>query len=159
MKRIDEYMNEHYIHGDYTLESFIEKIYENENDTKKLKEILQKYNDENFQKVKDKLQKPLVKAGHNVDEPDTTEVIYSDLKKAKSSPICIFKNIIVFTGDKDPKANKTLNNIYNALDSIETHNDGVKPNLYLFDCETVRLKENGKQLIITDGDETLEIKD
>ena len=43
--------------------------------------------------------------------PDKLEVVYADQKKTPSN---IFKHIIVFTNDRDPKNNKTLKNIYDA---------------------------------------------
>ena len=67
MRPIDNFIKEHYMHGDYKLEEFIDKIYEDADDTAKLKEIIKRYTDENFERVKDKLQKPLVKSGQNVD--------------------------------------------------------------------------------------------
>ena len=39
MKKIDEIIQEHYIHEDYELEKFIESFYENKEDVAKLKSI------------------------------------------------------------------------------------------------------------------------
>lgn len=157
MKHIDEYMNEHYIHGDYNLESFIEKIYENENDTNKLKEIIKKYTDENLEKVKDKLQKPLVKSGVSVNDPAAdSPVIYSNI----TEPLrCIFSNIIVFTNDKDKRKNKTLKNIYDAINALKRSKDVIVPELHVFNCESTHFTENKKSITISDDDYSYTIKD
>ena len=46
---------------------------------------------------------------------DKLQVIYSDLKQDIKN---IFKHIIIFTNDRDPKNNKTLKNIIDAIDAI-----------------------------------------
>jgi RimK family alpha-L-glutamate ligase len=158
MKRIDEFLNT-YLNGDVQLDNFVTTFYESSEDNAKLKEILKKYNDENFQKVKDKLQQTTVKSGHNVDEIEN-KVIYADLKKAKTEPTCIFKHIIVFTNDKNPENNKTLKNIYAAIEKIKTHEVGITPELHVFNCENTDMKEiNKSSFTITDGEETMTIKD
>lgn len=136
------------------LESFIENFYEDKQSAAELKEIIQKYNNDNFEKVKTRLQKPTVLAGMNVDNPE--EVIYSDIKQPLKN---IFKHIIIFTNDKDPKNNKTLKNIYDAVKELEKAKDVVIPEIHVFDCENVELADNGKTLTISDSDEKMVIKD
>lgn len=136
------------------LESFIENFYEDKQSAAELKEIIQKYNNDNFEKVKTRLQKPTVLAGMNVDNPE--EVIYSDIKQPLKN---IFKHIIIFTNDKDPKNNKTLKNIYDAVKALEKAKDVVIPEVHVFDCENVELADNGKTLTISDSNEKLVIKD
>lgn len=136
------------------LESFIENFYEDKQSAAELKEIIQKYNNDNFEKVKTRLQKPTVLAGMNVDNPE--EVIYSDIKQPLKN---IFKHIIVFTNDKDPKNNKTLKNIYDAVKELEKSKDVVIPEVHVFNCENVELADNGKTLTISDADEKMVIKD
>lgn len=136
------------------LESFIENFYEDKQSAAELKEIIQKYNNDNFEKVKTRLQKPTVLAGMNVDNPE--EVIYSDIKQPLKN---IFKHIIIFTNDKDPKNNKTLKNIYDAVKALEKAKDVVIPEIHVFDCENVELADNGKTLTISDSNEKLVIKD
>ena len=59
---------------------------------------------------------------NNVNEPekviksDEIEVTYSDIN---ATPTNIFKHIIVFTNDSDPKNNKTLKNIKDAIKSLK----------------------------------------
>ena len=55
------------------LESFIENFYEDKQSAAELKEIIQKYNNDNFEKVKTRLQKPTVLAGMNVENPEEVE--------------------------------------------------------------------------------------
>lgn len=136
------------------LESFIENFYEDKQSAAELKEIIQKYNNDNFEKVKTRLQKPTVLAGMNVDNPE--EVIYSDIKQPLKN---IFKHIIIFTNDKDPKNNKTLKNIYDAVKKLENAKDVVIPEVHVFNCENVELTDNDKTLTISDSDEKMVIKD
>ena len=136
------------------LESFIENFYEDKQSAAELKEIIHTYNNDNFEKVKTRLQKPTVLAGMNVDNPE--EVIYSDIKQPLKN---IFKHIIIFTNDKDPKNNKTLKNIYDAVKELEKTKDVVLPEVHVFNCENVELADNGKTLTISDSDEKMVIKD
>lgn len=153
MKHIDQLLREHNLYNRNNVDNFIETFYEKEEDNAKLKDAFQKYNDENLQRVKDKLQRPKVKQGINADEP---EVIYSDLDQPLKN---IFKHIIIFTGDKNPQTNKTLKNIYDAVDKLKKSADVVIPELHIFNCENVSMEENTHNVIITDGEETFTIKD
>lgn len=153
MKHIDQLLKEHNLYDRNNVDNFIETFYEKEEDNAKLKDAFQKYNDENLQRVKDKLQRPKVKQGINADEP---QVIYSDLDQPLKN---IFKHIIIFTGDKNPQTNKTLKNIYDAVDKLKKSADVVIPELHIFNCENVSMEENTHNVIITDGEETFTIKD
>lgn len=153
MKHIDQLLKEHNLYDRNNVDNFIETFYEKEEDNAKLKDAFQKYNDENLKRVKDKLQRPKVKQGINADEP---EVIYSDLDQPLKN---IFKHIIIFTGDKNPQTNKTLKNIYDAVDKLKKSADVVIPELHIFNCENVSMEENAHNIIITDGEETFTIKD
>jgi len=153
MKHIDQLLREHNLYNRNNVDNFIETFYEKEEDNAKLKDAFQKYNDENLQKVKDTLQRPKVKQGINADEP---QVIYSDLDQPLKN---IFKHIIIFTGDKNPQTNKTLKNIYDAVDKLKKSADVVIPELHIFNCENVSMEENAHNIVITDGEETFTIKD
>lgn len=153
MKHIDQLLKEHNLYDRNNVDNFIETFYEKEEDNAKLKDAFQKYNDENLKRVKDKLQRPKVKQGINADEP---EVIYADLDQPLKN---IFKHIIIFTGDKNPQTNKTLKNIYDAVDKLKKSADVVIPELHIFNCENVSMEENAHNIVITDGEETFTIKD
>lgn len=160
MKALEELISSHYIHSDYTLESFVEKIYEKSEDTEKLKKILKKYNDENLQKVIDKLQKPKVSSGHNVDEPEEREIIYADLKEINKNPKCIFKNIIIFTNDSNEETNKTLGNVYEAIKNLKKHKATViVPELHVFECDTVDFIFNKDEFTIFDKNQKYTLTD
>lgn len=84
---------------------------------------------------------------------DKIEVIYSNLK---ASPSNIFKNIIVFTNDKDPKSNKTLNNIYDAIKNLKKAN-ALVPNLHVFTAANVNIEDDGYKITIHDKDSEMTI--
>ena len=65
-----------------------------------------------------------------VQKTDKIEVVYSDLKQ---KPTNIFKHIIVFTNDKDPKGNKTLKNIYEAVDELKKSKSEIIPEIHVFE--------------------------
>ena len=160
MKTLEDLMNNHYLHNDYALESFVENIYEKSENTEKLKKILKKYNDENIQKVIDKIQKPLVQSGHNIDKPEERNIIYSDLKEVKKNPKCIFKHIIVFTNDSNPDNNKTLKNIYDAVKDLNKHKTTViVPELHIFEVDTVDYIFNNDEFSIFDKNQKFTFKD
>lgn len=71
----------------------------------------------------------------NVD--DKLEVIY-----AAEGYGNIFKHIIMFTNNRDPKDNKTLNNIYEAIENIKKQGkDAVVPKLHVFVAEETNIEE------------------
>ena len=91
-----------------------------------------------------------------VGKPEEFEVVYADLK---AKPTNIFKHIIVFTNDKDPKNNKTLKNIYDAVDDLKKAKCEIIPEVHVFVAAEIDADEREEEIKITDGDETLTIKD
>ena len=91
-----------------------------------------------------------------VGKPEEFEVVYADLK---AKPTNIFKHIIVFTNDKDPKNNKTLKNIYDAVDDLKNAKCEIIPEVHVFVAAEIDADEREEEIKITDGDETLTIKD
>ena len=88
----------------------------------------------------------------NPANPDKFEVIYADLDK---KPENIFEHIIIFTNDSDPKNNKTLKNIYDAIKDLK-HNKATVPELHVFVAEDMTYDTDDENILsITDGDETL----
>ena len=68
---------------------------------------------------------------------DKLEVIYADEGYGN-----IFKHIIMFTNNRDPKDNKTLNNIYEAIENIKKQGkDAVVPKLHVFVAEETNIEE------------------
>lgn len=71
----------------------------------------------------------------------------------------IFKHIIVFTNDRDPKNNKTLKNIYEAVDNLKKDHCEIIPEVHVFVAAEMEADEREEEINITDGDESLTIKD
>ena len=88
--------------------------------------------------------------------PDKLEVVYSDLKQDLKN---IFKHIIVFTNDNDPKNNKTLKNIYDAVDALKKAKKEIIPEVHVFIAADIDAEEDESRITITDGDEKFEITD
>lgn len=91
-----------------------------------------------------------------IGKPEKFEVVYADLK---AKPTNIFKHIIVFTNDRDPKNNKTLKNIYDAVDELKKAKCDIIPEIHVFVAAEIDADEREEEIKITDGDETLTIKD
>ena len=86
---------------------------------------------------------------------DKLEVIYSDLKQDLKN---IFKHIIVFTNDRDPKNNKTLANIIDAIEVLKKAKCEIIPELHIFIAAEIDGDENDSKITITDGDEKMVIE-
>lgn len=90
-------------------------------------------------------------------DPEKTDseelpVIYADSHPKTFNNI--FEHWIVFTNSKDPKSNKTLDNIFEAIKNIKKSGNKV-PELHLLLAEKTIATETEDGLIITDDDETL----
>lgn len=85
---------------------------------------------------------------------DTLPVEYADLKKVSN----IFKHIIIFTNDRDPKRNKTLKNIYEAIDEFKKAGT-IVPELHIFVAADVESKEDESEITIKDDVEEFTISD
>ena len=88
--------------------------------------------------------------------PDKLEVIYADQKQDLKN---IFKHIIVFTNDRDPKNNKTLKNIIDAIDALKKSKCEIVPELHTFIAADIDATDDESEITITDGDEKFVIKD
>ena len=90
-----------------------------------------------------------------VQKVDKLEVIYSDLKAKYTN---IFKHIIIFTNDRDPKGNKTLKNIYDAIDNLKKAKCDIIPEVHVFVAAEMGADEREGKIRISDGNEELIIK-
>lgn len=83
---------------------------------------------------------------------DSLEVHYAEkLKDCK----CIFKNIVIFTNSKEPKNNKTLKNIIDAIKAVKK-SSGEEPKLYMFLADEVVFDSDDNNILsIKDGEEEL----
>lgn len=88
--------------------------------------------------------------------PDKLEVVYSDLKQDLKN---IFKHIIVFTNDRDPKNNKTLKNIIDAINDLKKAKVEIIPELHIFIAAEIDMDDDETEITITDGDEKFTIKE
>lgn len=88
--------------------------------------------------------------------PDKLEVVYADQKK---TPTNIFKHIIVFTNDRDPKNNKTLKNIYDAVKVLKSAKCEIIPEVHVFIAADIDADDDENEIVITDGDEKMVIKE
>ena len=87
---------------------------------------------------------------------DIHEVIYADLKKPITN---IFKHIIIFTNDDDPKNNKTLKNIVDAIKDLKKSKCDIVPELHVFVAADVDSSEDESEITITDGENKYVIKE
>lgn len=86
---------------------------------------------------------------------DKIEVIYADYKSELKN---IFKHIIVFTNDRNPKDNKTLANIIDAINALKKAKCDIIPELHVFVAAEMDYDENEQKITLTDGDETMTIE-
>ena len=87
---------------------------------------------------------------------DKLEVHYAeDIKKYNN----IFKHIIIFTNNRDRKENKTLNNIYEAIENLKKDKCPIIPEVHVFVAAEIEADETEAEITITDGDEKFTIKD
>ena len=71
----------------------------------------------------------------------------------------IFKHILIFTNDRDPKNNKTLKNIYEAVENLKKDKCPIIPELHIFVAAEMEADEREEEIKITDGDEEFVLKD
>lgn len=114
--------------------------------------------DNNDQK-KDSAEKKmgLVKAEEKDPAKWGEEVVYTKDIKTYTN---IFKKIIVLTNDRDPKGNKTLKNIYEAVDNLKKDKCEVIPEIIVFVADETIVKENEDGTIhIEDTKNHIDIKE
>lgn len=87
---------------------------------------------------------------------DKLEVVYSDHEQELKN---IFKHIIVFTNDDDPKNNKTLKNIYDAVNQLKKAKCEIIPEVHTFVAADIEADEMEEEIVITDGDKKMVIHD
>ena len=89
-------------------------------------------------------------------KPDKFEVVYADQRPKELKNI--FKHIIVFTNDRDPKNNKTLKNIIDAIDSLKKKHAEIVPELHIFVAAEMVADDREEVIELTDGEEKMTIK-
>lgn len=89
-------------------------------------------------------------------QADHFDVVYAGNIKEYTN---IFKHIIIFTNDRDEKNNKTLKNIYEAVDTLKKNKCPIIPELHIFVAAEMEADEREEEIKISDGDETFVLKD
>lgn len=96
------------------------------------------------------------KADGKDDQKVERTVFYNDnleVQYAKPDEINnIFDHIIIFTNDRDPKRNKTLKNIIDAIKTLKKERCKV-PELHVFVAANIQMKEDESEITIKDTDE------
>ena len=96
------------------------------------------------------------KKPNKIQKTEKLEVVYAEkIKEYKN----IFKHIIIFTNNRDPKENKTLKNIYEAIEVLKKNKCEIIPEIHVFVAAEMDVDEQGVEIRITDGDEKFTIKE
>lgn len=127
------------------------------NDFDSVEELLEYYHIKNDNMILETNTK--IKGGpgdkpEKVQQQDKIEVIYAGKTKTYNN---IFKNIIVFTNDDDPKNNKTLKNIYDAIKNLKKEGCDIIPKLHVFVAADIEHDETEEEIKISDGENELVI--
>ena len=83
---------------------------------------------------------------------DKREVVYADLDKVEN----IFKHIVIFTNDRDPKSNLTLANLYEAVENLKKAKKLV-PEIHVFVAAKVDCDDTETEITIEDDKEKFKI--
>lgn len=92
---------------------------------------------------------------HAAQKKEKLDVVYADKPEHCTN---IFKHIVVFTNDRDPKNNKTLKNIYEAVDTLKKDHCEIIPEIHVFVAADIDADEEESKIVITDGDESFTIE-
>ena len=129
----------------------MERLYNTFDSVEELQDYIRK---ETKQALKENLEL-LQEKSEPIKTKDRLEVVYAEHKDYKN----IFKNIIVFTNNRDSDKNKTLKNIEEAIDNLKKAKCKVIPKLYTFVSDELTYSTDDSGILtITDGDLTLDFK-
>ena len=129
----------------------MERLYNTFDSVEELQDYIRK---ETKQALKENLEL-LQEKSEPIKTKDRLEVVYAEHKDYKN----IFKNIIVFTNNRDSDKNKTLKNIEEAIDNLKKAKCKIIPKLYTFVSDEITYSTDDSGILtITDGDLTLDFK-
>ena len=129
----------------------MERLYNTFDSVEELQDYIRK---ETKQALKENLEL-LQEKSEPIKTKDRLEVVYAEHKDYKN----IFKNIIVFTNNRNSDKNKTLKNIEEAIDNLKKAKCKVIPKLYTFVSDELTYSTDDSGILtITDGDLTLDFK-
>ena len=127
----------------------MERLYNTFDSVEELQDYIRK---ETKQALKENLEL-LQEKSEPIKTKDRLEVVYAEHKDYKN----IFKNIIVFTNNRDSDKNKTLKNIEDAIDNLKKAKCKIIPKLYTFVSDELTYSTDDSGILtITDGDLTLD---
>lgn len=127
----------------------MERLYNTFDSVEELQDYIRK---ETKQALKENLEL-LQEKSEPIKTKDRLEVVYAEYKDYKN----IFKNIIVFTNNRDSDKNKTLKNIGEAIDNLKKAKCKIIPKLYTFVSDELTYSTDDSGILtITDGDLTLD---
>ena len=127
----------------------MERLYNTFDSVEELQDYIRK---ETKQALKENLEL-LQEKSEPIKTKDRLEVVYAEHKDYKN----IFKNIIVFTNNRDSDKNKTLKNIEEAIDNLKKAKCKVIPKLYTFVSDELTYSTDDSGILtITDGGLTLD---
>lgn len=127
----------------------MERLYNTFDSVEELQDYIRK---ETKQALKENLEL-LQEKSEPIKTKDRLEVVYAEHKDYKN----IFKNIIVFTNNRDSDKNKTLKNIEEAIDNLKKAKCKVIPKLYTFVSDELTYSTDDSGILtITDGDQALD---
>ena len=127
----------------------MERLYNTFDSVEELQDYIRK---ETKQALKENLEL-LQEESEPIKAKDKLEVVYAEHKDYKN----IFKNIIVFTNNRDSDKNKTLKNIEEAIDNLKKAKCKVIPKLYTFVSDELTYSTDDSGILtITDGNLTLD---
>ena len=133
--------------------------YRNIESVEQLREIYHLPNRTNVNESQVQEKKGDGKANSNVEQTaffkDKLPVEYADIKKISN----IFKHIIIFTNDRDPKNNKTLGNILDCIKELKSAKCEIIPELHIFVAADVDSTEDESEITIHDDQEKFTIKE
>ena len=137
----------------------LSKIFYSDLDEEQARRLARSVNES--KKSEEETDKPVQGDGQEETNPTNTEkleVKYADLDVPAK---CIFKHIVVFTNSSDPKSNKTLKNIYDAVKNIKKSSEADEtPKIHVFIAEDMTFETDEDNILsITDGEETLDFED
>ena len=129
----------------------MERLYNTFDSVEELQDYIRK---ETKQALKENLEL-LQEKSEPIKTKDRLEVTYAEHKDYKN----IFKNIIVFTNNRDSDKNKTLKNIEEAIDNLKKAKCKIIPKLYTFVSDELTYSTDDSGILtIADGDLTLDFK-
>ena len=91
--------------------------------------------------------------GRVIKDNDALPVVYANLEGNVEN---IFKHIIIFTNNRDPKENKTLKNIYECIEECKKAKT-IVPELHVFVAAKMIVDDDEENIVLDDGKEHFEI--